>query len=117
MWLSYSLTSVGVTITVFLAAAVAIHAICAGKTRRHLWRIVAMLWYASFGVILVDLIVSGLRRGFSDVWPAIGTGPNAIYLALLLAAVAAWTAYLTRSNRCLRRYPKTSEGSVVRTFE
>jgi hypothetical protein len=116
-WLSYSLTSVGVAVTVFIAAGIAIHAICAGNTRGHLWRIVAMLWYVSFGVILVDLAIAGWRTEFAYIWPAISAGPNVIYLTLMLTVVTAWTAYLMRSERCRRRYPRRSEGSVVRTFE
>lgn len=116
-WLGYVLPSAAVTATVFIAAAIGIHAIYAGRMRSHLWRIVAMLWYVSFGSILVDLTVSALRHGLAAVWPVISAGSNVIYLVLLLAITAAWTGYLTRSERCLRRYPRRSERSVLRVFD
>lgn len=65
-WLAYKAIATALCLSVLAAAIVAIHAIHAGRTHRHLQRIVAVLWFVSLGVFVIDFLAAGLLFGFAN---------------------------------------------------
>lgn len=116
-WLTYKFLSAGLCMSVFVASGVAIHAIHAGKTRGHLWRVVAVLWYISLGVFAIDFALSGILFGFANTWAVFDDDAMMGQLFFGLFFTALWTAYLTLSKRCRRRYPNGSADGVVQVFD
>ncbi|NJO35620.1 MAG: hypothetical protein HC869_23645 [Rhodospirillales bacterium] len=53
-FLAFRVVIIATAASILVAAGVAIHAILAGKARRHLRRIVAMLWYIAVGAFLIS---------------------------------------------------------------
>ena len=104
--------------SILAAAGVAIHAILAGRTRRHLRRIVAMLWCIVVGTFLIPhTVVVGLLRARYGQQAELGDAAFVIGLVIAVIFASLWTAYLLRSRRCRLRYPKSPGESVLRVFE
>jgi Protein of unknown function (DUF2569) len=117
-WQAYKVIATGLCISVLVAAIVAIHAIHAGRTRRHLQRIVAMLWYIALGAVALDFLAAGLLFGFVNS-ALVFADPG--FVGQILVGVfftSLWTAYLLLSARCRDRYPRTApDGQIVQAFD
>jgi hypothetical protein len=116
-WPTAKAIALGLSVRALIAAGIGIHAIHAGTTRGHLRRAIAVLWYISPGILAIDLAVSGLLFGFENFRRSLGHLPTVIHLVIALLIASLWTAYLMRSQRCRRRYPRRAEESVVRAFD
>jgi hypothetical protein len=117
-WLPYKTISLGLAVSALIAAGMAIHAIHAGTTHSHLRRVIVALWYISPGVLVIDLAASGLLFGLENFRLSMGHVPTVIHLVIAVLIASLWTAYLTRSQRCGRRYPtNAAEESVARAFD
>ena len=116
-WPTIKAISLGLSVSALIAAGIAIHAIHAGTTRGHLRRVIAVLWYISPGVLLINFAASGLLFGFENVWLSFGHMPTVIHLVIAVLIASLWTVYLMRSQRCRHRYPKRLEESVSRAFD
>jgi hypothetical protein len=103
---------------VLVAAIVAIHAIHAGRTRRHLLRVVVLLWYIALGTFVLDFLVSGVLFEFANAMAVFEDGSTTLQLLLGAFFTGLWTAYLLLSERCRDRYPRTGpDGGVVQAFD
>jgi hypothetical protein len=117
-WQAYKYIAAGLCISVLLAAIVAIHAIHVGRTRSHLLRVVAVLWYISLGTLVLDLLVTALLFGFENAALVLQDAGTMMQLLLAIFFTSLWTAYLLLSERCRNRYPRTSpDGQIVRAFD
>ncbi|HKP26639.1 MAG TPA: DUF2569 family protein [Dongiaceae bacterium] len=117
-WLVYKYIAAGLCISVLIAAIVAIHAIHAGRTRRHLLRIVALLWYISIGTFVLDFLVAGVLFEFENAMLVFEDSGTTIQLLLGAVFTGLWTAYLLLSDRCRDRYPRTGpDGRIVQAFD
>ena len=109
-WPTAKAISLGASVSALIAAGIGIHAIHAGTTWGHLRRAIAALWYVAPGVLVVELAVSGLLYGLENLRPTVAQPVITVLIA------SAWTAYLIRSQRCRRRYPRAG-GSILQVFE
>jgi hypothetical protein len=116
-WLPYKAISLGLAISALIAAGIAIHAVHAGTTHSHLRRVIVALWYISPGVLVIDLVASGLLFGLENFRRSMGHVPTVIHLVIAVLIASLWTAYLARSQRCGRRYPTRAVESVARAFD
>jgi hypothetical protein len=116
-FLAFRLISIAVTATILAAAGVGIHAIHGGTTRRHLRRIVAMLWYVTVGAFLITYAALRLLLRPIDDRFAFSIIPFVSYFVIAVIVAALWTAYLLRSQRCRLRYPEGPGEPVLRVFE
>lgn len=108
-WQAYKIFSAILCLAVFAAAILAIHAIHAGKTRDHLLRIIAALWFMSLGSSVIDYLASGFLFGFAATTEAIAEQEVVFQFFISIFVVSLWTAYLLRSDRCRLRYPERGE--------
>lgn len=117
-WDIYKFIAAGLCISVLIAAILAIHAIHAGRMRRHLQRIVAALWFISLGVFVLDLLASGVLFGFANTAQVFGDQGTLIQLFVGIFFTSLWTAYLLLSERCRDRYPRIGpDGQIVQAFD
>lgn len=117
-WQLYKAIAAGLCISVLIAAGIAVHAIHAGRTRRHLQRIVAALWYINLGTFVLDFLVAGLLFGFANAALVFEDGGTVIELFFAVLFASLWTAYLLISKRCRDRYPQAGpDGAIVRAFD
>lgn len=117
-WDIYKVTATGLCISVLVASIIAIHAIHAGRTRRHLQRIVAALWYINLGAFVIDFLVAGVLFGFANAALVFEDEGTLIQLLVAIFLAGLWTAYLLLSERCRDRYPRTGpDGQIVQAFD
>jgi len=117
-WDIYKLIATGLCISVLIAAILAIHAIHVGRTRRHLQRIVAALWFISLGVFVFDFLTAAVLFGFANSAQVFEDQGTLIQLFVGIFFTSLWTAYLLLSERCRDRYPRTGpDGQIVQAFD
>lgn len=116
-FLAFRIMTIAIVTTILTAAGIAIHAVHAGKTRRHLWRIVAMLWYVMVGAFLIHSAALIMLMRPIDDRLRFSTAPFVGFLVVALIVSSLWTAYLLRSRRCRLRYPRAGEEPVRRVFD
>jgi hypothetical protein len=117
-WDIYKLIATGLCISVLIAAILAIHAIHVGRTRRHLQRIVAALWFISLGVFVFDFLTAAVLFGFANSAQVFEDQGTLIQLFVGTFFTSLWTAYLLLSERCRDRYPRTGpDGQIVQAFD
>ena len=117
-WDIYKVTATGLCISVLAAAILAIHAIHAGRTRRHLQRVVAALWYINLGAFVIDFLVAGVLFGFANAALVFEDGGTLVQLLVAIFLASLWTAYLLLSERCRDRYPRNGpDGQIVQAFD
>lgn len=112
-WQLYKILSGALWIGVLFAAIVGVFAIVKGTNRRHLHRALASIWFISCGTMLCDLLLAGLLFGPGMAGSALHLYQIPLGIGMSLAFL--WTLYLTRSERCRRRYPKS--GAELRTAQ
>jgi Protein of unknown function (DUF2569) len=117
-WQAYKYIAAGLCISVLLAAVVAIRAIHAGRTRSHLLRVVAMLWYISLGTSVLEFLVAALLFGFENVVLLLQDARTMLQLLVAIFFPSLWTAYLLLSERCRGRYPRGApDRQMVQAFD
>jgi hypothetical protein len=116
-WPTAKAISLGASVSALIAAGIGIHAIHAGTTWGHLRRAIAALWYVLPGVLVIELAAAGvLLFGFENFLRSLGHLSTVAQLVTTVFVASLWTAYLIRSQRCRRRYPRPG-GSILRVFE
>lgn len=117
-WQAYKFIAAGLCVSVLIAAIIAIHAIHAGRTRRHVQRIVAVLWFINLGAFVIDFLIAGLLFGFANAALVFEDGGTLVQLLVAIFFASLWTAYLLLSERCRNRYPRTGpDGQIVQAFD
>ena len=116
-WLAFKVIAIAINVSALAAAGVAIHAIHAGRTRRYLRRVVAMLWYISVGALLIQYAVMRLLLAAFYEQQEWSATPMVVNIGIIVIISSLWTAYLLLSQRCRERYPKKPGQPVLRVFE
>jgi hypothetical protein len=104
-WQTYKVISAILCLVVFAAAILGVHAIHSGKTRGHLLRVVAVIWFMSLGSSVIDFLASGFLFGFAATAESFADQAIMIQVVISIVVACLWTAYLLRSDRCRLRYP------------
>jgi hypothetical protein len=117
-WHAYKMLTGTLWVLVLIAAIVGIRTIHVGRTRRHLHQLIAVIWFIWVGTTICDLVVTFLLFGYAA---AAGALQNETILSALVTGIVIallWTAYLTLSQRCQRRYPAVNrELATVTAFD
>jgi hypothetical protein len=117
-WQAYKYIVAGLCISVLLASILAIHAIHAGRTRSHLLRVVALLWYISLGTSVLELLVTMLLFGIESAGLLLQNLGTMMQVLVAIFFTSLWTAYLLLSERCRDRYPRTGpDRRIVQAFD
>jgi hypothetical protein len=115
-WPAAKAIFLGASLSALIAAGIGIQALVAGTTHGHLRRAIGALWYVAPGVPVIELVLSALVFGFENFQRSLSHLPTVVQLVSAVLIASPWTAYLMRSQRCRRRYPR-SGGSIARVFE
>jgi hypothetical protein len=115
-WPAAKAILLGVSLSALIAAGIGIQALLAGTTHGHLRRAMGALWYVAPGVLVIELILSALVLGFENFQRSLSHPPTIVQFVAMVLIASLWTAYLMRSQRCRRRYPRPG-GSILRVFE
>lgn len=112
-WQIYKPFAACLCIAMFIAAGVALHAIYTRRTRQHLWRIVAAIWFMSLGVFVFDVAITMALYGFEIAYGTFADSDIMSGLGVSVLLASLWTAYLLQSERCRMLFPKNTGDSAA----
>lgn len=95
--------------TVFAAAWYGVYLIAAGTHRGQIHQLVGLLWYAGFGVTLLDTLATAVLFGLEALQTTLS---DPAYVGAVIGSVISpslWTAYLLLSKRVAERYPSLQD--------
>lgn len=99
------------------ACVIAVNAIFNGTTRRDRNRILGALWFNALGITLLDLAATTVLFGREVAVQSLADQQYRTQTIIAVVFAGLWSAYLTRSDRCKRRYPaRNADDAIADTF-
>lgn len=112
-WQSYVVSTWMMSLGILAAYWYGIHLIANGQHRRHIQRLVIILWCFGPGMRILEIIVVGILFGAEQFGVAL-TSPNVLGPIGAHAVLALiWTLYLNSSTRVAARYPVRGDAAAV----
>lgn len=105
-WLVYKWISGALCASVLIGAIIGVHAILAGKNYRYLERAIAVLWFNSAGIVMLNFLALAVLFGVDVARETTFRAERFLPFIVSLALASLWTIYLTKSDHCRRRYPR-----------
>jgi hypothetical protein len=116
-WKTYKGISWLLVASVAGASIIAVIAITKGTRHRDRNRVLAALWFNALGITVLDLVATAFLFGWETVREAFADPQANIQSVVAVVFASIWSAYLTMSDRCKRRYPaRGAEADIPAVF-
>lgn len=116
-WKTYKGFSWLLVVGVVVASIIAIVAITKGTRHRDRNRVLAALWYNALGITLLDLVATAFLFGWETLREAFADPLANTQSVVAVVFASIWSAYLTMSDRCNRRYPaRNADADIPAVF-